>query len=477
MAFDDDNFFDDYEIQELVDKFESQLESGSFSFYDIDELNMITEYYVNREDIEKINIVADLAIKLHSHSWGPVLNSIMAKKYLSVQDAQNALKYLKEEDNNTNDPDLYVNLGYCYSLLHEHKKSIKAYKKSLEFLENNDTNSDIYSSIGLEYMMLRDYKNALVNLKRGLPGCLDISEQYIEITNCYFNLDKSEDAIDFFKKEIDKNPHNLPAWMALGNCYLRLHLLEKSIEQYEYALAIDQHFEKAYINIATILNELDRYADSIETIEEAFRNNVKKPLLYCLYGEALAKTGNKLDAISNFKKAIDLDENIAEAYAGLGFIFCEENDHKSAIKFLKKANELAPFNTDYLFVLVEQHNKLGKYKTSLKYLKEIEELFPFDVNIYIAYMEVYIMLDDIKKAVKSIEKGLKMLGRQAPLLYRLAFINFVDNDYEAGMMNLEDALCIDYDGVQEFIDFDPNFVLHNEAILNLINEYKTKNNK
>ena len=184
-----------------------------------------------------------------------------------------------------------------------------------------------------------------------------------------------------------------------------------------------------------------------------------------------------MDAISNFKKAIDLDENIAEAYAGLGFIFCEENDHKSAIKFLKKANELAPFNTDYLFVLVEQHNKLGKYKTSIKYLKEIEELFPFDVNIYIAYMEVYIMLDDIKKAVKSIEKGLKMLGRQAPLLYRLAFINFVDNDYEAGMMNLEDALCIDYDGVQEFIDFDPNFVLHNEAILNLINEYKTKNNK
>ena len=191
----------------------------------------------------------------------------------------------------------------------------------------------------------------------------------------------------------------------------------------------------------------------------------------------MAKTGNKLDAITNFKKAIELDENIAEAYAGLGFIFCEENNHKSAIKFLKHANQLAPYNTDYLFVVVEQHNKLEKFKTSLKYLKEIEDIFPYDVNLYIAYMEVYILMDDVRNAVKSLEKGMKMLGRQASLLYRLAFINFVDDDHESGMMNLEEALSLDYEGVQEFIDFDPNYLLNNESIVNLINEYKNKNNK
>ena len=112
----------------------------------------------------------------------------------------------------------------------------------------------------------------------------------------------------------------------MGNCYLRAHLLEKAVEQYEYAMAIDQHFPSAYINTATIYNELDKYQDSIDIIEEAFRNDVKKPILYCLYGEAFAKTDNKLEAITNFKKAIELDENIAEAYAGLGFIFCEDDD-------------------------------------------------------------------------------------------------------------------------------------------------------
>lgn len=474
MGFDDDNFLDDYEIQELIERFENQLENDCLSFFDVDELNIMIDYYIQHDDIEKINILADMAMKYHSES--PVIYNIMAKKYLSVQDAKNALKYLKEEDNNTEDPDYYVNLGYCHGLLNNHKQSIVAYKRAVKLLGDNENVTDIYGSIGGEYMLLRDYEKALYYLKKGITDNIDYGEQYMQIMNCYFYLERGFECVDFINAEIDKNPHNLEAWMALGNCYLRLHLLEKACEQYEFALAIDQHYDRAYINIATINNELDKYQDTIDIIEEAFRNKVKKPILYCLYGEALAKTGNKLDAISNFKKAIELDENIAEAYAGLGFIFCEEENHKSAVKFLKRAHELAPFNTDYLFVLVEENNKLGKYKTSLKYLKEIEELYPFDVNLYIAFMEVYIMQDDIDNAVKYIEKGLNKLGKQAPLLYRMAFINFIQEEEQLGLMNLEEALEIDTDGVQEFIDFDPNYILNNENIVNLINEYKDKNN-
>lgn len=395
----------------------------------------------------------------------------MAKKYLAVQDAKNAMSYLNDENNNTDDPDYLLSLAFCYSLLENSKLSIETYKKAIKAL-NKENCDDIYNSMAVEYMLLRDFENALYYFKKGIKAAQDIAEHYSEITNCYFFLGQSEDAIDFFKNEVDNNPHSKAAWMALGNCYLRLHLLEKAAEQYEYALAIDQHYANAYVNIATIYNELDKYQDCIDIIEEAFRNKVKKPILYCLYGEAFAKTGNKLDAISNFKKAIELDENIAEAYAGLGFIFCEEDNHESAVKFLEHAHRLAPYNTDYLFVMVEQYNKLEQFDTSLKYLKEIEELFPYDVNLYIAYMEVYILLDDIDNAKQSIEKGLNILENHPALLYRLAFMHFALEDEEMGLIVLEDALKQDSDGVQEFIDFDPIYIMNNERIVDLINEYK-----
>ena len=85
MAFNDDNFLDDYEIQELIKKFEDQLESGMTMFFDADELNIIMEHYVQQNDIEKINIIADLASTYHNTN--PLTNLIMAKKYLSVQDS------------------------------------------------------------------------------------------------------------------------------------------------------------------------------------------------------------------------------------------------------------------------------------------------------------------------------------------------------------------------------------------------------
>lgn len=472
MGFDDDSFFDDYEIQELVKKFENQLNNQQHMYFDADELNLIIEHYVQNNDIEKINIISDLAIKFHTDN--PITNLIIAKKYLAVQNADEAMKYLSLNNNPTQDPDYYLSLGFCYSLLEKHQDSISAYKKAIKLL-NNENCDDIYNSIAVEYMLLRKFEEALICFKKGTKACPDISEQYTEITNCYFYLDKSDEAIDFFKKEVDNNPYNIDAWMSLGNCYLRLQLLEKSIEQYEFALAINPRITKAYTNILSLLNGLDKYQESIETAEEAIRNKVKDPLLYCLYGDALSKTGNKVDALTNFKIAIELDENIAEAYAGIAFIFSEDNNPESAIKFLKRANSLAPYNTDYLFVLAEEHNKLGKYKISIKYLKEIEDIFPYDPNLYIALMEVYILMDDIKHAINSLKKGLKILGRNAALLYRLAFIYLVQEEHELCLLHLEEALNIDFEGHAEFIEFDPEYILNDTEIVNLINDYKIKN--
>ena len=211
-------------------------------------------------------------------------------------------------------------------------------------------------------------------------------KRYEEETNlrCQIVIDKSSSMHFPVQHHLDiEHPNKL--WFSVYSSAALIELMRRqrdavglSVFDEEIRLHTPAKLSRVHSNM--IYNELDKYQDSIEIIEEAFRNNVKKPILYCLYGEALAKTGNKLDAITNFNKAIELDENIAEAYAGIGFIFCEENNHQSAIKFLKRAHQLAPYNTDYLFVLIEEHNKIEKYKTSLKYLKEIEDIFPYDVN-------------------------------------------------------------------------------------------------
>lgn len=471
MYFDDESFLDDYEIKELIKKFESHLENDQSYYFDADEFNIIMEYYIQQNNIDKANIVANFATSYHPND--PITSLIRAKQMLANSNAEEALKALKNPNINVDDPDYQLTLGNCYSELDESQKAILAYKKAVSLL-NKDECDDIYDSIALEYQNLGKMDKALVYLKKSLKDCSNIDNKYFEISNCYFILNKAEDAITFFKEEIDKNPYNIAAWMALGNCYMRLDLLEKAIDKFEYALAIDQHYAKAYINIAIAYNELDRFQDTVDIVKEAFRNKVKKPLLYCLYGEALDKLGNKTEALSYYKKAITMDENIPEAYAGIGFILSEENNTKSAIKFLTHAYYLAPYNPDYIYALVDEYNKLGAYENSLKYLKKIEELSPYDENLYIAYMEVCLSQDDIKNAIKYINKGLGILEGNAALLYRLAFIQFTQKEDESALLNLEEALSINFEGYKEFLDFDFDYLTNNERIIELINKYRKK---
>lgn len=470
---DDDNFLDDdMDVKELVDRFEEMVKQHRSCYFDVDELNVILEHYLQHNNIKKANIAADFAVKYHPNN--PLINIIKAKQLLANSHAKEALSTLKNADMDRNDADYQITLAVCYSDLGEHQKSINAYMKAAKELEFRDC-EDIYNYIAEEYENLGDMENALKFFILGLDKAEDIDNQYFEIRNCYSYLQRMDEAVEFFRKEIDKDPYSKAAWMALGNCYVRMGDLENAVEQFEYAVSIDPHYKKGYVDIATAFNELDRFPDTIALVEEAFRYSAESALLLCLYGEAKAKIGEKEDALKIFKKAMSMDENLPEAYAGIGFLLSDENNPRSAIKFLRHAHTLSPYNTDYMYVIIEEYNKIGEYDNALKFVNEILDLNPYDDNVYISMMECYVLKDDAEKAMESLERGLQMLPNDAALLYRKAFLYFAQDMTESGLLTLEMALQSDYNGHIEFLNFDAENLTSNPAIMDLIEEYRQRN--
>ncbi len=470
--FDDDNFLDDdMDVKELVDRFEEMVKEHRSCYFDADELNVILEHYLRHNNVKKANMAADIAVRYHPNN--PLVNIIKAKQFLVNSKANEALKTLKNADIDRNDADYLITLAVCYSDLGEHQKAINAYMKAAKEFDFKDC-EDIYNYIAEEYQCLSDMENALKFLKLGLNGAEDIENQYFEIRNCYSVLQKMDEAVDFFRHEIDLDPYSIAAWMALGNCYGRMGMLDNAIEQFEYAIAIDPHYKKAYIDIATAYNELDRFQDTIDLVNEALRYNADTALLLCLYGEAKAKLGDKEEALRFFKKAMGMDDSLPEAYAGIGFLLSDEGDPLSAIKFLQHAHTLSPYNTDYMYVIVEEYNKLEDYDNAMKYVNEILELNPYDENVYIAMMECYVLKDDPERAMEALERGLLILPNNAPLLYRKAFLYFAQEKDESGLLTLEMALDSDYNGHIEFLNFDAENLTSNPNIMDLIEEYRKK---
>ena len=471
--FDDDNFLDDdMDVRELVDRFEKMVKQHQSCYFDADELNVILEHYLQQNNIKKANLAADIAVKYHPNN--PIINIIKAKQLLANSHAKEALSTLKNADLDRDDADYLLTLAACYSDLGENQKAIAAYMKAAKEFDFKDC-EDIYNFIAVEYENLGDMENALKFFILGIDKAENIDNQYFEIRNCYSLLHRMDEAIEFFRKEIDKNPYSKAAWMALGNCYVRLGQLDNAIEQFEYAVSIDPHYKKGYVDIATAYNELDRFKDTIVLVEEAFRYNASSALLLCLYGEAKAKLGEKEEALKIFKNAMKMDENLPEAYAGIGFLLSDENNPNSAIKFLKHAHTLSPYNTDYMYVIIEEYNKIGEYDNALKFVNEILDLNPYDENVYISMMECYVLKDDAGKALESLERGLLILPKNAALLYRKAFLYFAQDMTESGLLTLEMALESDYNGHIEFLNFDAENLTSNPAIMDLIEEYRKKN--
>ena len=470
--FDDDNFLDDdMDVKELVNRFEETVKQHQSCYFDADELNVILEHYLQQNNIKRANQAADMAVKYHPNN--PLISIIRAKQLLANSHAKEALSTLKNADLDHDDADYLLTLAACHSDLGEHQKAINAYMKAAKEFDFKDC-EDIYNFIAVEYENLGDMENALKFFKLGIDKAEDIENQYFEIRNCYFILHKMEEGLEFFRKEIDKNPYSIPAWMALGNCYVRMGQLENAIEQFEYAVAIDPHYKKGYIDIATAFNELDRFKETIETVEEAKRYNAETALLLCLYGEAFAKTGNNEEALKIYHKAMKMDDKLPEAYAGIGFVLSDENNPASAIKFLRHAHTLSPYNIDYMYVIVEEYNKLEQYDNALKFVNEILDLNPYDENVYISMMECYVLKDDPEKAMEALERGLLILPNNAALLYRKAFIYFAQDMTESGLLTLEMALDKDYDGHIEFLNFDAENLTSNPNIMDLIEEYRKK---
>ncbi|MGN0032932.1 MAG: tetratricopeptide repeat protein [Candidatus Limimorpha sp.] len=475
MSFSDDFMDDDFNVDELVKRFESMVEHNQSYYFDADELNVIMEHYLQNNNLKKVNIAADIAITYHPDS--PIIQIIKAKQLLANSQAEKALNILVNSSIiDKEDADYNITAGACYSELGQSKKAIKAYMKAAKAFEFKDC-EDIFNSIAIEYENLGEIEYALQFFIKGLNREIDLDSQYFEIRNCYSMLNKMSEALDFFKSETDKDPYCVAAWIALASCYVRMGQLEEAIDKYEYALAIDPHNKKAYIDITTAFNELGRYTDTIETVDEAMRYNVESALLQCLYGEAQAKLGNTALAIGIYKNAIKLDENLPEAYAGIGFTLSDQNNPRSALKFLRHAHTLSPYNTDYLFVIVDEYNKLGEYDNALKYVKEILEINPYDENAYISLMECYVLKEDEERAFEALDKGIAFLGNLPSFLYRKAFLYLVQEKTESALLSLEMALDLDYNGHIEFLNFDAENLTKNQAVMDLIEEYRVKKQK
>ena len=354
--------------------FENTVLKGGSQFYDVDELEVIIDYYFEVNDLVPLGKAVDYGLYLYPDNTDMRIRHahlLFARE--KFDEALKELQLLRQvEPENT---DIAYSLGMVYSAMGDSQQSLSFFK---EAEADGWMLGRLYANMAEEYYKLKDYDKALSYYERALQ-----SDSFDDITlyNYYdfcFEIGREETGAEVLKRFVMENPYNKVGWYCLGGLYRALSLMEKACDAFEYALAIDKSFVEGYIALSQTQDMMGQYGDAVTTLLRAVEFCDDHARIYRTVGSIFARESNFDTAQFYFRKAIEADPCDAEAYASRAVCFSQQGDMNEALSDVKKA-------------LALQHAIDGG------------DMEKGSAEVYCSAGMVYDMLDDFEKASEYFE--------------------------------------------------------------------------
>ncbi len=330
------------------------------------------------------------------------------------------------------------------------ERSIKN-NPNIEILDNNMEGERLLKKCDFENAFLKfkqalklEPKNVLSNL--GCGYALSKLKQYERANKYYSNAEK-------FEKNIIKT------YLGLAHTYSKMGLYEDSIDACNKALTIDEEnvqilFLKAvtlskFNNKKSDKERLTTFENILSIDKNDFSANYFSAFIYWEYG-------NYIEAEIRIKRAIALKPNVAFSYKLLSLIQADQERISDAISNIKKAIELDEKNPDFLGNLIDCYVKqaefffeektekqqcLIKAKAVLERIQSLEcdtEYYNFFYNGIFSYFS-----DEIPEAENWYKKA---IGEDPSILAAynsLGFLYYRENKYEDAKKKYIQSLKID----------------------------------
>jgi len=168
-------------------------------------------------------------------------------------------------------------------------------------------------------------QDALDVLKQGLdvhPLCYEIVSLYSEYLLDSGRFDEVIDILD--SQTLIRMEHDALLWNYLGLAYMNKGDAKNAIKAFETAVSVDQEYADAFVNLGRL-----HFSDYLRIKEKS----------------AYQKS------IHNYKKAIEVEPNNAEAFYGLGVAYMQERRDRDAIYLLEISLVLDPGLTKAYYFL------------------------------------------------------------------------------------------------------------------------------
>ena len=184
------------------------------------------------------------------------------------------------------------------------------------------------------------------------------------------------------------------------------------------------------------------YEKALELFQKMLEQDPKNPHLLNKVGLCLSHEGQISQAEEYFKKALFLDEKLAETYINLADVYYKQNRLWDAIDLLQGAVAIMPDNVALRHYLARIYIEDKRYDDAIDALDSVLELAPknYDANWDLGM--VYFETGDWAGAIANFEEVLKYIEDNELIFYQAALAYEANDEIDKAISNHLKAIAV-----------------------------------
>jgi len=443
-------FIFDEESQEVVRRYEQAVQNRTVGYFDVEELEVIVDYYLNCGKPKESSKAIDLGMTLHPGST--VLQTKRAKVYLASGDARKALQIL-ERIHTANDAETELLKGEALLRLNHESEAHLVFSRLADNAHSDVPN--LCLDIAHVYISNGFYKRALIYLEKGLAEDSADTDLLQDAAFCYEQLDQAQTAIDYYNRIIDADAYSLEAWFNLGLVYFNQANYPQALEAFDYVTVIDEEDFGGWLQKGNTLFHLNRFEDSLECYRRCEEKVAYPDLLQVFMGECYEKLDEYNNAKTCYKRALEINDKNPDAWTGMGICSLELEAPEESIEYLHKALELDSENFETWVYLAEAYVNTNKIKEAERAYKKSLKLEQHQPDTWIALGNIYIDIALYQSALDCYLEAYNQDSSLENINLFLAIAYYKLSEYKKAIPLLEKALELNPEASTIFLDICP----------------------
>jgi tetratricopeptide (TPR) repeat protein len=194
--------------------------------------------------------------------------------------------------------------------------------------------------------------------------------------------------------------------------------------------------------LGIVYSDLGRYQEAVTEYRRAIELDPKYAAPHNGLGNVYGDLGRYQEAVTEYRRAIELDPKYATPHNGLGNVYGDLGRHEEAIAAYQRAIELDPKYTYPHNGLGNVYADLGRYEEAIAAYQQAIELDPQYATPHNSLGSVYYTLGRHQEAVAECQRALELDPKLAPAYFNWALAEIQRNNVDAALEQLKHAIAL-----------------------------------